>query len=118
MACIENKPPHIMTNQLNTPSIPPFFRPGSARGAAESVIDNAERVTHRAADAVVDNFERPAVHATRDEALALESRVIDADHFLTDAFRSIEDEVHTHPVRTLSYAVGVGFFIGLWVRWR
>lgn len=107
-----------MTNQLNTPSIPPFFRPGSARGAAESVIDNAERVTHRAADAVVDNFERPAVHATRDEALALESRVIDADHFLTDAFRSIEDEVHTHPVRTLSYAVGVGFFIGLWVRWR
>ena len=114
----KSNPPIIMTNSLNTSSIPPLFTPDTAREAAESVIDKAESVTHRAADAAVDRLVRPAVNATRDAAIALESRVADASHFLTDALRTVEDEVHTRPVRTLGYAVGIGVLIGFWIRWR
>ena len=107
-----------MTNSLNTSSIPPLFTPDTAREAAESVIDKAESVTHRAADAAVDRLVRPAVNATRDAAIAFESRVADASHLLTDALQTVEDEVHRRPVRTLGYAVGIGVLIGFWIRWR
>jgi ElaB/YqjD/DUF883 family membrane-anchored ribosome-binding protein len=111
------QPPHIMVTEP-LPETERHHFTDAAHRAADSVIDAADRITHQAADATMDRVVRPAVNATRDAAVAVGARADQTNRFLTDTLRNIEEDVHRNPVRSLGYAVGVGFLLGLWFRWK
>lgn len=102
---------------LSDPSTQPTTRvsiDGPGHRVSNALVENANRVTHSAADAVVDHVVRPVANAAR----ALENRAQDTNRFFTDTLQNIENDVQRNPVRALGYAVGVGFLLGLWFRWK
>jgi len=102
---------------LSNPSTQPTERiaaDGPSHRVSDALVENANRVTHSAADAVVDHVVRPVANAAR----ALENRAQDTNRFLNNTLQDLEDDVHRNPVRALGYAVGVGFLLGLWFRWK